>query len=193
MGRLTVVNHMSLDGVIQGPSGPDEDRRGGFEHGGWAFANADDVMARYLGRQGGNGHGALLFGRRTYEILGAYWPTAPADQPFAERMNRSRKLVASTTLRGPLGWSNAELLEGDVVRAVAEAKAASDITVLGSGELVRSLLPHGLIDAFTLMIHPVLLGPGVRMFGADGPTVPFALADSVTTPTGVVIATYLRS
>jgi dihydrofolate reductase len=191
MGTVTVVNHLTLDGVMQAPAGPDEDRRGGFDRGGWAFANADAVMGEELAgsASGGDGPSGLLLGRRTYEDLAAFWPTAPADDPNTARINAARKLVASRTLSGPLEWSGSELLEGDVVEAVRGLRASMDLTILGSGELIRSLIPHGLIDRYLLMMHPVVLGRGVRMFGEDS-DVALELERSVTTTTGVIIATY---
>ena len=191
MPRLVVLNHVSLDGVMQAPASPDEDRRGGFGHGGWAARNADAVMGEVLGRRSG-ADSALVIGRRTYEDLGAYWPHAPADNPYTEVINRRRKWVVSTTLREPLEWQNSRLLQGDAADAVARLKREQgpDLTILGSGELVRSLLPHGLIDAVVLMIHPIVLGTGVRLFERDGAFAAFRLADSIATTTGVIIATY---
>jgi dihydrofolate reductase len=194
MRKITVVNHMSLDGVMQAPADPDEDTRGGFEHGGWAAANRDEVMAQQMGKRvSGVGPGALLLGRRTYEHFYGYWPHQ-TDNPFTEVLNRSQKYVASTTLSEPLPWENSTLLHGDVPQAVAELKQQDgpDLVVLGSGELIQSLMPHDLIDVFLLQIHPVVLGGGRRMWAEDVPRADFKLADSVITTTGVVIATYQR-
>jgi dihydrofolate reductase len=191
MGRLTVVNHVTLDGVMQAPAGPDEDRRGGFAHGGWGAANTDEVMMREMTKGLGSGPGSLLLGRRTYEQMAAYWPHAPADNPYTKSINAQRKYVASRTLRAPLEW-NAHLLEGDIVTAVAALKRDVDdaLTVLGSGELVQSLMPHDLIDAYVLQIHPLVLGTGRRLFPDDGAFASLRLVDSVPTTTGVIIARY---
>jgi dihydrofolate reductase len=194
MRRISVVNHVSLDGVMQAPADPEEDTRGGFEHGGWAAANADEVMARKMGEDIGDGDGALLLGRGTYEHFYGYWPKQ-TDNPYTEVLNRAQKYVASTTLSEPLPWENSTLLKGDVPEAVAELKRQDgpDIVVLGSGELIQSLMPHDLIDGFLLQIHPVVLGSGRRMFADGGPRADLKLTDSVITTTGVVIATYERA
>jgi dihydrofolate reductase len=190
MSMVRVINHLSLDGVMQAPGRPDEDERGGFAHGGWAAANTDEVMGRVMG-EGMSREGAILLGRRTYEDFASYWPRQE-DNPYTETLNRRRKYVASTTLREPLEWSNSTLLEGDAAEAVARLKedGDEDLAVHGSGELVRSLMRHGLIDEFLLMIHPLVLGTGRRMFADDGSFAALRLVDSVTTTTGVLIATY---
>jgi dihydrofolate reductase len=187
--RVVVTEHLTLDGVMQAPGSPDEDTRGGFRHGGWAMPNNDEVMARVLGEGMAKG-GPLLFGRRTYEGFYGYWPHQQ-DNPFTEVLNNVQKYVASTTLTEPLSWGNSTLLEGDAAEAVARLKrqAGEDIGVLGSGELVRSLMRHGLIDRYVLLIHPLVLGSGRRLF-PDGVATTLRLVDSVTTTTGVVIATY---
>jgi dihydrofolate reductase len=187
--RVVVTEHLTLDGVMQAPGSPDEDTRGGFRHGGWAMPNNDEVMARVLGEGMAKG-GPLLFGRRTYEGFYGYWPHQQ-DNPFTEVLNNVQKYVASTTLTEPLSWGNSTLLEGDAAEAVARLKrqAGEDIGVLGSGELVRSLNRHGLIDRYVLLIHPLVLGSGRRLF-PDGVATTLRLVDSVTTTTGVVIATY---
>ena len=188
MGRVVVTNHLTLDGVMQAPGRPDEDRRNGFEHGGWAVPNNDEVMGRFLGERMGR-RGALLLGRRTYEDFYGFWPKQ-TDNPYTERLNATRKYVASNTLSEPLPWSNSLLLSGDVPNAVGELKNQEEgIGILGSGELVRSLLPHGLIDEYVLMIHPLVLGTGRRLF-PEGTSLGLRLVDSVTTTTGVLIATY---
>jgi dihydrofolate reductase len=194
MSRLRVVNNVTLDGVLQAPGHPDEDRRGGFDHGGWALPYGDEVMARKMG-EGREQGGSLLFGRLTFEKMEAAWRHGPEDSPFTAVMNERRKYVASTTLSGPLDWQNSTLLEGDAAEAVAELKQqpGGNIVILGSGELVRSLMPHDLIDELVLSIHPLVLGSGLRLFGGDGPFRAFTLVDSVTTTTGVIIATYQPS
>jgi len=192
MGKITVVESLSLDGVMQAPALADEDQRDEFEHGGWAVPHNDEVMGRAMGaRMASNTGGGLLLGRRTYEGLYSYWPNQTDDNPFTEVLNRRQKYVASRTLTDPLPWQNSTLLKGDAVEAVAELKAhGPDLSVLGSGELLQGLMRRGLVDQYLLLIHPVVLGSGRRMF-ADGTTFGrLRLVDSVTTTTGVVIATY---
>jgi dihydrofolate reductase len=193
MAKITVINHLTLDGVMQAPGRPDEDTRGGFEHGGWAAANNDEVMGRTLGEHMTGG--PLLLGRRTYEDFYGFWPKQ-TDSPFREALDSVEKHVASTTLSEPLPWINSTLLEGELPDAVARLKELSDrdIAVLGSGELIRSLLPHDLLDEYVLLIHPLVLGTGRRLFPDDGYGLgALRLLDSVTTTTGVVIATYASS
>lgn len=190
MSKIVAFESLTLDGVMQAPGRRDEDLRGGFQHGGWAAPYSDSVMVAIAGESMSQS-GALLLGRRTYEDFYSVWPNR-TDNPFTEVLNNTQKYVASTTLREPLPWSNSTLLKGDVPEAVAGLKArpGSDIVVLGSGELVRSLMKHYLIDRYLLLIHPLVLGSGRRLF-ADG--VAFAtlrLIDTKTTTSGVVIATY---
>jgi len=187
MGRITVVNHVSLDGVMQAPGRADEDPRGGFQYGGWAQAGNDPVIGRVMGEGMGRG-GSLLLGRRTYEDFADFWPKQ-TDNPFTPVLDATRKYVASRTLTSA-SWSNATILSDDAAEAVASLREAEDLTILGSGELIRSLIGHGLIDAWMLLIHPRVLGSGQRLFAADGPPITLRLTDSVTTTTGVVIATY---
>jgi dihydrofolate reductase len=191
MSRLVVTNSLSLDGVMQAPARADEDRRGGFERGGWATPYFDVVMGEVMSGRIAPG-GSLLLGRRTYEQMATVWPHMPEDNPFTKVMNERRKHVASRTLEGPLGWTNATLLEGDTLEAVVRLKreAEGDIGILGSGELIQSLLPHGLIDSFVLSIHPLLLGSGRRLFADDGQFAALKLVDATPTTTGVLIATY---
>ena len=191
MGKVVVVNSVTLDGVMQAPGRPDEDVRGGFEHGGWAQPYMDDVMGQVMG-EGMASNSSLLFGRRTYEDFAGFWPRQ-VDNPFTPILNEKQKYVASTTLREPLPWQNATLLIGDAPDAVAKLKEQSDadVTVLGSGELVRSLMRHELVNEYYLLIHPLILGSGRRLFADSGPMAPLRLTNSVTTTTGVVIATYV--
>ena len=191
MAILTVINHISLDGVMQGPARSEEDVRGGFEYGGWAAANGDQVMADALvGRMQSGREGGMLLGRWTYESFFEVWP-GRSDNPFTERLNNTTKYVASSTLTEPLPWQNSVLLSGDVPEAVRELKdRGTNLSVLGSGALIRSLLPHRLIDEWLLMIHPVVLGSGQQMFADSGAYQGLSLTDSVTTTTGVIIATY---
>ena len=191
MRRIIVNDSVTLDGVMQAPGRPDEDRRGGFAHGGWAGPYFDEVMAREAG-SGMDKGSAFLLGRRTYEDFAAVWPTMPADNMFTKVLNESPKYVASRTLEEPLAWQNSHRLHGDVVEAVRDLKAGDgpDLVVLGSGELIRSLLPHGLIDEVRLLIHPLVLGTGIRLFEAGTSLSTFTLVDSKPTTTGVIIATY---
>jgi len=190
MRTITVLNHLSLDGVMQAPGRPDEDTRGGFEHGGWAVPDNDAVMGEVLGRGMSRG-GALLFGRRTYVDFASYWPQQ-TDSPFTHVLDNAEKYVVSTTLREPLMWNNSHLLTGDGAESVAALKEEDgpDLLVMGSGVLIQSLLRRRLIDRFMLMIHPLVLGTGYRMFAQDGQPAELRLVDCVTTTTGVIIATY---
>jgi dihydrofolate reductase len=187
MGRIVVVNHLTLDGVMQSPSGLDEDTRDGFEHGGWAAPNVDEVLMSKLTEGFGQG-GTMLFGRRTYENFYGYWPHQ-TDNPFTPVLNSARKYVVSSTLEEPLPWESSTLLAGTDAVAKVRDETEGNIVVLGSGVLIRSLLAAGLVDELKLMIHPVVLGSGRRMFGG-GPPLPLRLVDSVTATTGVVMAVY---
>jgi dihydrofolate reductase len=190
MAKITVTNHVTLDGVMQSPADPEEDTRGGFERGGWAASNNDDVMARVLGVGTMTG-GSLLLGRKTYEHFYGYWPHQ-TDNPFTEVLDNSQKYVASRTLEEPLPWVNSTLLQGDAAEAVARLKEEldEDIVVLGSGDLLQSLMRHGLIDEYLLMIHPVVVGNGRRLFNDSGAYAKLRLAESTPTTKGVVIARY---
>jgi dihydrofolate reductase len=190
MAKVVVTNHLTLDGVMQAPGRPDEDLRDGFAHGGWAAPRTDEVMGRVLAEKMA-GRGPLLLGRRTYEDFFGFWPKQ-RDNPFTEVLDRAQKYVASTTLREPLPWSNSALLEGDPGEAVAalRRRPGPDVAVLGSGELVGALMRRDLVDRYVLMIHPLVLGSGRRLFPDGGPPAALRLLDSVTTTTGVMIATY---
>jgi len=189
--RTIVVNlNLTLDGVMQAPGRPDEDSRGGFAHGGWALPYFDRVMAG-AAAEGMARESALLFGRRTYEDFFAVWPRR-TDNPFTPVLNNSRKYVASRTLQEPLPWANSTLLRGDAAVTVAALKSepGPDLVVLGSGELVRALMRAGLVDVWSLSIHPLVLGSGQRLFDDRGPFAKLHLTDTKTTTTGVVMATY---
>jgi dihydrofolate reductase len=190
MSKVVAFISLSLDGVMQAPGRPDEDRRGGFEHGGWATPYADSEQAR-LAAEGMASTGPLLFGRRTYEDFYAVWPNR-TDNPFTDVLNNTRKYVASTTLKEPLPWRNSTLLDGDAAEAVARLRAqpGKDIVVLGSGELLRSLMARSLIDVYILLIHPLILGSGRRLFTDGGSFAALRLVETRTTTTGVVVATY---
>jgi dihydrofolate reductase len=174
---------------MQAPARDDEDRRGGFEHGGWATPYFDAVMAK-AATEGFPNAGGLLLGRRTYEDFYAVWPNR-TDNPFTAVLDNTQKYVASRTLKEPLAWRNSTLLEGDVAAAVARLKAqpGKDLVVLGSGELLESLMRCNLVDQYVLLIHPLVLGSGHRLF-TDGTYASLRLVDTKNTTTGVVIATY---
>jgi dihydrofolate reductase len=191
MSRIVVINHVTLDGVMQAPGRADEDTRGGFVHGGWAVANGDEVMSAVLGARMGAVAGGMLLGRRSYEDMLGYWNTQ--DSPFKDRLNNANKYVVSRTLREPLPWPNSTLLQGDVPDAVAQLKqekSDKDLYVMGSGELIQTLMRHDLIDEYLLFIHPLVLGTGRRFFADGGPAASLRLVDSTVTTTGVLIATY---
>src|SRR5205809_1131013 len=187
MSKVVVFMNLTLDGVMQAPGRPDEDRRGGFEHGGWAMPYATMEAAEASMAYSG----ALLLGRRTYEDFYTVWPNR-TDNPFTAVLNNTQKYVASTTLSEPLPWSNSTLLKGDAAEAVARHKeeGGKDLVVLGSGELVQSLMRRNLVDAYVLLIHPLVLGSGRRLFPDGGAVAALRLVDTKTTTTGVVIATY---
>jgi len=190
MRKINVTNSVTLDGVMQAPGGKEEDTRNGFRYGGWAAPYHDEVKMRIMGR-GMARRGALLFGRHTYEHFFKVWP-GRTDNPFTEVLDNTQKYVVSRTLKEPLPWKNSTLLAGDAEESVAALKnePGPDLTILGSGEVVRSLVRRNLIDQFVLLIHPLILGAGQRMFDNDGTLARFTLAESVPTTTGVIIATY---
>jgi dihydrofolate reductase len=188
--NISAILSISMDGVIQAPGRPDEDTRGGFERGGWAMPYNDEVMAQRMG-EGMASSGAMLFGRRTYEDFYSYWPQQ-TDNPFTPYLNQATKYVVSNTLSEPLQWQNSILLSGDPAASVSRLKSESgpDLGIVGSAQLVRSLLAAKLIDRYLLLIHPLVLGQGHRLFDERGPGVDFELTDSVVTSKGVIIATY---
>ena len=190
MGKVVVVNNITLDGVMQAPARPDEDTRGGFTHGGWAIPYTDAVMGQMMGERMAQ-PGSLLLGRRTYMDFYAVWPNR-TDNPFTPVLNATQKYVASTTLAEPLPWSNSTLLKGDVAEAVARLKEqpAQNLGILGSGTLIQTLIRHNLIDEFVLLIHPLVLGTGRRLFPDGVAPATLRLVNAVPTTTGVIIATY---
>ena len=198
MGKVIVIEHLTLDGVMQAPGHPEEDPRDGFQHGGWAASRAQDpAMQQVMGAHMTSAW-ALLAGRTTYERFADYWPKQ-AGNPFTEALNRVQKYVASTTLTEPLGWQNSTLLPadasaaGDAADAVTKLKSelAENLVVFGSGVLVRSLMSHNLVDELVLMIHPLVVGSGRRLFSGSGSDLStFQLVDSMTTGTGVIMTTY---
>jgi dihydrofolate reductase len=173
---------------MQGPARPDEDRRGGFENGGWAAPYA--AMASVGGRSMAEG-GGLLFSRWTYQNFYSVWPKR-TNNPYTEVLNKTQKYVASTTLQEPLPWVNSTLLKGDAAEAVARLKQqpGKDLLIMGSGVLIQSLMRRNLIDEYVLLIHPLVLGSGRRLFPDGGAFAALKLVDSKTTDKGVVIATY---
>jgi len=188
VGKIVVLDHLTLDGVMQAPGRPDEDRRGGFAHGGWASPRGD-VVGEVFGAI--PAVAGMLFGRRTYEDFYAFWPSQP-DNPFTPLLNSTQKYVASTTLREPLPWVNSTLLAGDAAEAVAALKRRVEGTLLcmGSGVLVQSLMRRNLVDTFVLLIHPLVLGAGRRLFAEGGPAAALRLVEARATASGVVMATY---
>jgi dihydrofolate reductase len=189
--RLTLHTFLTLDGVMQAPGGPDEDPSGGFSHGGWSAPYGDEdfaaAMTGYLGKAG-----AFLLGRKTYEIFSGYWPrvTDPSD-PIASKLNALPKYVASTTLAAA-GWHNSTLLGGDVVAEVAKLKErpGDELQVHGSGALAHTLIDHDLIDEYRLLVFPVHLGSGRKLFRDGGKPAALRLISTTTTRAGVVIAAY---
>lgn len=194
MSKVVAFTSITLDGVMQAPGRPDEDRRGGFEHGGWATVYADSVQGEVVGASMANS-GTLLFGRRTYEDFYSVWPKRTDDNPFTALLNKTQKYVASTTLKEPLPWINSTLLNRDATEAVARLKAqpGKDLVVLGSGVLLQSLARSNLVDEYVLLIHPLVLGSGRRLFADGGGFATLRLIDAKTTTTGVVIATYKQA
>jgi dihydrofolate reductase len=194
MSRIVVMNHVTLDGVMQGPGRPEEDTRGGFTQGGWGHRSTmpGDAAGKAMGERmaAGGGLAGWLFGRRTYEGLLSYWNQQP-DSPFGPMLNNAPKYVASTTLKEPLLWPNSTLLYGDIADAVGALKAQSAgvLAIMGSGQLIGSLMAADLIDEYLLMIHPLVLGSGRRLFSENVPA-SLRLIDSVATATGLVIASY---
>ena len=194
MRKIIVCTFLTLDGVMQAPGGPDEDREGGFEHGGWLVPYFDERMAEIM-TEWTKRAGGFLLGRKTYEIFAASWPksTDPADET-AVALNTRPKYVVSRTLKNP-EWNNSVVLEGDVAEAVAKLKAeeGDEIQVHGSGSLLQTLLQHDLVDTLRLWQYPVVLGTGKRLFGEG--TIPRALrlVDTEVTDTGAVLHVYERT
>ena len=193
MRKLVVNEFRSLDGVAQAPGAADEDPSGGFAHGGWHMRYMEDEAAREWVLRSIVEAGGYLLGRRTYEIFAGYWPNAPEEeQVIAEPLNTKPKHVASTTLSEPLGWQSSTLLDGDVADAVAALKQEGDdeLHVIGSTQLVQTLIEQELVDELRLMLDPVLLGGGKRIFRDDGLLRPLRLVDGQISSTGAVLATY---
>lgn len=190
MGEISVVNFVSLDGVMQGPGSPDEDRTGGFPHGGWVGPYLDEDWMQFASK-GLAGGSALLFGRVTYEKMVAHWPNVSNDDPIAAKMNNSTKYVVSNTLKD-VSWHHTHLIRGDAATEVAKLKEepGDDITILGSGALLEDLIRNDLIDSYTLLLCPLVLGTGKRLFRDGEPKTPLNLVESRQTSTGAVILVY---
>ena len=190
--KLTTITMVSVDGVMQGLGGPDEDRRGGFERGGWVTPLFDDEAGTFL-NQVYQRADAFLFGRRTYEIFAGSWGTwaDPGDNPIWTALNTRPKYVASTTLTDPR-WADTTVLSGDLAAAIAALKArpGGELQVHGSGALIRSLLDNDLVDEMILFVCPVVLGQGTRLFPDTGPDTALELVESRSTPKGVTIQVY---
>jgi dihydrofolate reductase len=193
--KLTTITNVSVDGVMQGLGGSDEDRRGGFERGGWALPLFDNEAATFLGEVYQRAD-AFLFGRRTYEIFAASWGTGSwganqGNNPISVALNTRPKYVASTTLTDPR-WANTTVLSGDVAAAIRELKAkpTGELQVHGSGNLVRWLFDNQLVDEITLLTYPVVVGEGTRLFPDTGPDTALDLVDSRATPKGVTIQVF---
>lgn len=189
MGKIKVITNVTLDGVMQSPARPEEDPRDGFRHGGWGAPYA--AMQQAEAGEAFTDMGALLFGRWTYESFYAYWPNQ-TNNPFTARLNNIRKYVVSTTLDEPLPWSNSILIKDDVPRALEKLKAEQDkdAVVFGSDLLVQSLMRWNLMDELMLLIHPLILGSGRRLFPSGGASAVLQLRNAKTTSNGVVIVTY---
>lgn len=191
MGKVIVMNGVTLDGVMQSPARPDEDTRGGFAHGGWAVPYSDAATVAKMGERMGEDR-AWLFGRRTYEDLLAIWNARGG--PFKDALNNAEKYVASSNPKARLEWPNSTLLHGDVPAAVTKLKESRDtnLVIMGSGVLIGSLMAADVIDEYLLTIAPLVLGTGRRLFNGGAPA-PLRLLESSATSTGVLIAVYERA
>lgn len=190
--RVVAIEHLTLDGVYQAPACPDEDVRGGFSHGGWGVKDGGDPgLQQAMGRQMAGGW-SLLVGSTTYDDLYEAWPRRQPSNPMTQALTNVRKFVASRDRNRKLPWANSILLQGEAAAAVAGLKQEHDRTlvIFGSGALVRSLMGHGLVDRFLLMIHPLVLGEGLRLFDGGVPPAKLRLVDHSTTDSGVLVATY---
>ncbi|MET9801080.1 dihydrofolate reductase family protein [Streptomyces sp. NPDC006368] len=191
MAQLTLTAFMTLDGVMQAPGGPEEDRSDGFTYGGWSVPFADEEFGRFVDEMFERVD-AFLLGRRTYEIFAAYWPkVTDENDPVAGRLNTLPKYVVTRTL-DRADWHNTTLVTGDLVEEVTRLKQrpGREIQVHGSARLAQSLIRHGLLDELNLLVHPVFLGAGRRLFPDGGTPTAFALTGHRTTSTGITIQTY---
>lgn len=194
MREVGVVLSMTLDGVVQGLGRPDEDTRGGFTHGGWGARYQDEVMAAEMAKSMAR-PGDMLFGRRTWADFITAWAGRDDGNPFTTYMNAATKYVCSRTLENADGWQNSTLLKGEAAGTVADLKAQDgrDLSIIGSVGLVGDLHAAGLIDHYLLLIHPLTLGTGTRLFAGPAPLTELELTSSVTTTKGVIIARYTRT
>lgn len=190
MGRITVINSVTLDGVMQSPARADEDTRGSFVHGGWAAEYQDPVINNKMGELMASSRGSLLFGRWTYLNLHSVWAKA-SNNPYTEVLNRTHKYVASTTLKEPLVWENSTMLSGDATEEIARRKTEEDeeFGILGSGRLIHNLVRRDLIDEYILLITPIVLGTGLRLF-PEGHKIRLRLIESIVSTKGVIFARY---
>ena len=192
MRKVIVLEWMTLDGVVQGPGAVDEDTTGGFKHGGWHLRYFDDLSRNWM-VENLTEAGGFLLGRRTYEGFAGHWPNASdEEQVIARPLNTKPKYVVSMTLTGPLTWQNSTVLQGDLTEAVMalKQKDGGDLLVIGSTKLVQALIERDLADEFRLMIDPLVLGGGKRIFRDDRARRPLRLVDGQVTTTGAIIATY---
>ena len=190
MRKLVVIDFLSLDGVMQAPGQPEEDTEGDFKHGGWAVPYHDEVLAESVA-DSMTATDAYLFGRKTYENFAAYWPTAPREIPFTDHLNNTAKYVVSKTLKDP-EWHNSTVIDGDVVEEVRKLKEqpGKRIAVLGSGELVQTLIENDQVDEYFLTVYPLVLGGGKRLFRDDAQLRKLELINCQTTSTGGIALTY---
>ncbi len=192
MKKLVVGTFLTLDGVMQAPGDAKEDTEGGFKHGGWQMplfdADAGEIISESIAATD-----ALLLGRKTYQIFAAFWPTAPADDPIAQKLNSVPKYVASTTLK-KVEWNNSTLIKGNLAEEVTKLKqqpGSGILSVTGSGKLAQSLMREGLVDEYDIWIHPLVLGSGKRLFDGGISPINLKLVDTKTTGSGIVVLTYL--
>jgi len=191
VAKIVLQEFLTLDGVMQGPGGVEEDPSGGFDKGGWQQAYPDATLGGFV-LDGLSGAGGYLLGRRTYDIFAGYWPHQPADGPVSSLMNSKPKYVASRTLSEPLSWQNSTLISGDVVGRLRQLKSeiAQDMMVIGSGDLVQTLMANGLVDEYRLMVYPVVLGEGKRLFREADAIKRLRMTGSESTSAGILLLRY---
>jgi dihydrofolate reductase len=192
VAKIVLSEFLTLDGVMQAPGDADEDRRDGFDKGGWQQARPDGRVGEYV-IDGLVGAGGLLLGRRTYDLFAAYWPNQPTDNPFAAPINSLPKFVVSRTLSEPLSWQNSTLISTDIPNRLRQLKSEvdKDILVIGSGNLAQTLMANDLVDEYRLMVYPVVLGKGHRLFRDADITKQLRLTESITTSTGVLLLKFI--
>lgn len=192
MRKIIVSEFLTLDGVMQAPGGKEEDSSGGFKYGGWQMKYFDDVFSKVI-VNGINSAGGFILGRKTYEIFAGYWPTAPVEeQAVAKPLNNRPKYVVSKSLSSPLTWKNSVLINGNVAKEITKLKKqpGKDLMVIGSGNLVQTLIQHNLVDEYALMIHPLVLGSGEQLFRKGVKKHELTLLDSKTSSKGVIFLRY---